>query len=351
MNTVADFEAAALTKLSSMAAEYLQCGVADESTARENRAAFERLKLNPRMLVDVSALDTSLDLLGLPRAHPILLAPTGYHKLFHPEGERETARGAGLANTELIAASFSTVAFEEMAADSTALLSFQLYFQPNREHTQELLSRVLAAGCRSVYITIDVPVNGPRDRERQANFALPPGVRRANLTFLTEDVARASHREHIYNQVRAANATWKDLEWLRSVTPVPLIVKGILNPDDASRALDCGCDGLVVSNHGGRTIDTVPATIEVLPKIVQRVARRAPILMDGGIRRGTDIFKALALGANAVLIGRPYIYGLVASGAAGVAAVVEILTTELAMTMGLTGCQNLTEITPERLWL
>jgi 4-hydroxymandelate oxidase len=348
LQTIGEFEKAAAEKLSPMAFEYLQCGVGDEISLKENEAAFQAIKLNPRVCVNVSAIDTSLELFGVRRQAPILLAPTGYHKLFHPSGELETARGAALAQTELIAASFSTVAFEEMAGECQGL-SFQLYFQPRRANTEELVNRVLEAGCKCIYLTVDMPVNGPRDRERRAGFALPNGIRRANLTFLEPEAAGASHRGQLYNGVRAADADWRDVEWLRSLVPVPLIVKGIMNADDANRAIECGCDGIVVSNHGARTVDTVPSTIEVLPEIAERVAKRVPILLDGGIRRGTDIFKALALGAAAILIGRPYIYGLAVAGAQGVSQVVQILALELAMTMGLTGCKNLGEIGRERL--
>lgn len=348
-----DFAEAARVALPSAAWEYLEGGVAGEVTVRENRAAFDRIQLNPRALVDVSQIDTRLDLFGMALPFPILLAPAGYHKLFHRDGELETLRGAEASEAHYITACFSTVSFGDLVKEATRPLSFQLYFQPRREDTQLLVEKVLGLGCAALCVTVDVPVNGPRDRELRAGFSLPEGSKRANLSFLPDAVAQAPHRlsgRNFYAAVRAANATWSDLEWLRSITPVPLIVKGLLNPEDAAKAVDAGCDGIIVSNHGGRSVDTVPAAIDALPRIVDRVGSRVPVLMDGGVRRGTDVFKALALGAKAVLIGRPYLHALASDGAVGVARTVEILRTELEMTMGLMGCPLLSDITPERLW-
>ncbi|MBV9265683.1 MAG: alpha-hydroxy-acid oxidizing protein [Acidobacteriaceae bacterium] len=350
---VHDFEQAARDTLPHNAYEYLEGGVADDLTVRENRTVFDRMHLNPQALVDVSKLDTSLDLFGMKLAFPVLLAPTGYHKLFHPDGELETLRGAEASGAHFMTACFSTVAYEEIASAATRPLSFQLYLQPHREHTKAIVDTVLGAGCAALCVTVDVPVNGPRDRELRSGFGLPEGAERSNLSFLGQSLAHAPHRpagRDIYSPVRAPNATWSELQWLRSVTPVPLIIKGLLNPEEAEKAIDCGCDGVIVSNHGGRSIDTAPAAITALPRIVQRVRGRVPVLVDGGIRRGTDVFKCLALGAKAVLIGRPYLYGLAVAGAAGVARVVEILRTELEMAMGLMGCARLSDITAARLW-
>lgn len=351
--TLDDVAEAAQQVLPQHAWEYLEGGVANEVTARENRAAFDRIQLNPKVLADVSHLDTAVEVFGLRLPFPILLAPAGYHKLFHSDGELETLRGAEAGEAHLMAACFSTVAYRDLAAAATRPLSFQLYFQARREHTQALVEAVVEAGCAALCVTVDVPVNGPRDRELRAGFRLPEGVKRANLTFLDEAIAHASHRpagRNIYAAVRACNVTWSDLEWLRSITSIPLVVKGILNPQDAARVVDCGCNGIIVSNHGGRSIDTVPAAITALPHVVERVGSRVTVMMDGGIRRGTDVFKAIAFGAKAVFIGRPYLHGLAVGGAAGVVRVMDILRTELEMTMGLTGCRALAEITPERLW-
>lgn len=348
-----DFAIAAKDKLPQQVWEYLEGGVGSEVTVRENRTAFDRIRLNPHALIDVSSIDTSLELFGLHLPFPILLAPAAYHKLFHPEGELETLRGADQAEAHFMTACFSTVAYADLVAAARRSLSFQLYFQPRHEDTQRIVESVLDLGCATLCVTVDVPVNGPRDRELRAGFRLPEGVQRANLAFLGESLAHAAHRpsgRNIYAALRAANTSWADLEWLRRVTPVPLLIKGILNPEDAARATDCGCDGIIVSNHGGRSIDTVPAAIDALPRIVERVGPHVPVLMDGGIRRGTDVFKALALGARAVLIGRPYLHGLAADGGPGVVRVIEILRTELEMTMGLMGCRTLTQIDHDRIW-
>jgi 4-hydroxymandelate oxidase len=336
-----------------MAYEYLASGVADEWTLGENRRAFERIRLLPRHLVDVSRIDTRSTLFGRVHPFPILLAPTGYHKLFHPEGELETVRGANACEATLVASIFSTVGFGEMSAESERPLWFQLYLNPDRGITKDLIQTVVAAGCGALCLTVDSPVNGARDRERRAGFILPDGIERANLRKLGSIIAGASHRSagrNIYTAVRTADATWKDVDWLRSLVSVPLLVKGIVHPNDAAMAVERGCDGIIVSNHGGRVLDTVPATIDLLSPIVDRVEGRAPVLIDGGIRRGTDVYKALAKGAAAVMIGRPYLFGLAAAGAAGVARVVGILRTELEMTMGLMGRATLPSIGRDSLW-
>ncbi len=345
--TLDDFEDVARRHMQSAAYEYLAGAAGEGLTVPENRAAFNRIRLHPRVLVDASRIDTKLQLFGREHAFPILLAPTGYHKLFHPEGELETVKGAGLSEATLIAACFSTVSFEAMSQASRQPLWFQLYIQTDRGFTKELVERVLAAGCEAICVSVDVPVNGPRDREHRAGFRLPAGVARANLASLGAGISSGAHRpggRNIYSITHGADATWRDIEWLRTFVPVPLLLKGILHPDDALAAAAAGCDGIVVSNHGGRSLDTVQPSIDALPAIADRVGGRFPILLDSGVRRGIDVFKALARGATAVMIGRSYLYGLAAGGALGVERVVEILRTELEMTMGLVGCTNLSEV-------
>lgn len=348
-----DLEAPARARMSAMAYEYLASGSADEITLEANRGAFAKIKLLPRHLVDVSSIDTTLELFGRKHEFPILLAPTGYHKLFHPQGELETVRGADASEATLVASIFSTVSFEQMAAASKQPLWFQIYVNPDRGFTRQLVGMAATAGCGAICVTIDSPVNGPRDRETRAVFQLPEGIERANLSTLGSGIAAASHRRvgrNIYSKVRAPNVTWKDIEWLRSLSPVPLLLKGILNPEDALTAVEAGCDGIIVSNHGGRVLDTVPAAIEALPAVANRVNGKVPVLLDGGIRRGADVYKALALGATAVLIGRPYLYGLAIAGATGVARAVEIIRTELEMTMALMGRPRLAEIGPDSIY-
>ncbi len=304
-------------------------------------------------MIDVSRIDTRVTIFGREFPFPILLAPTGYHKLAHPDGEIETLKGANLAEATLVAATFSNVTVEELSALAERPLWFQVYVQTDREFTKELIQRAVSAGCEAICVTVDVPVNGPRDRELRAGFALPHGVQRANLAKLGSLVASASHRpagRNIYSAVHGPDATWKDIEWLRSIVPVRLLLKGILNPVDAELAQKAGCDGLIVSNHGGRSLDTVPATIDALPAIRDRLRGELPLLVDGGIRRGIDVFKALAMGASAVLVGRPYLYALAIAGRNGVARVIEILRTELEMTMGLAGCTELCQISNDFIW-
>ena len=345
--TLDDFEQLARERMSHAAYEYVAGAAGAGLTDAENRTAFQRIRLRQRVLVDASRIDTKLRLFDRDYEYPILLGPTGYHKLIHAEGEIETVRGANLSNATLVAALFSTVAFEAMSREAARPLWFQLYIQTDRGFTKELVDSVVAAGCEAICVTVDVPVNGPRDREYRAGFTLPLGVQRANLASRGTAFSAAAHRpagRNIYSPTHGADATWKDIEWLRSIVPAKLLLKGILDPEDAERAVEVGCDGLIVSNHGGRSLDTLQASIDALPAVVERVQGRVPLLVDGGIRRGTDVFKALARGAAAVLIGRPYLYGLSVGGAAGVARVIEILRTELEMTMGLIGCPELSQI-------
>jgi 4-hydroxymandelate oxidase len=305
------------------------------------------------VLVDVSRVDTSLRLLGLDLAHPILLAPTAYNKLVHPDGEVASARGASAARAAMIVSSFATLPIEAVARAASTPLWFQLYVQPDRGFTRALVQRVEAAGCAAICLTVDTPVLGARDRETRIGFALPPGLTRANLEGLEGTAANAAHRPPegtIYSEVLEPRLSWQDVAWLRGIATVPVLLKGIMDPDDAARAVQEGVDGLIVSNHGARNLDTVPATITALPRIAEAVAGRVPILLDGGIRRGTDILKALALGASAVAIGRPCLHGLAVDGPRGVARVVQILRTELEMAMALTGRPTLGAIDRTVLW-
>ena len=345
--TIDDFENEARAFTSHSTYEYIIGGAGADITVRENRASFNRVRLNPRVLVDATHISTKLTIFGREHEFPILLAPAGYHKLVHPEGEAETVKGANQAEATLVAACFANVTIEAMSALTSRPLWFQAYPQTDRGFTKELIDRAVASGCEAVCVTVDVPVNGPRDRELRAGFQLPPGVERANLATLGKLIATASHRpsgRNIYSAVHGPDATWKDVDWLRSIIPVKLLLKGVLHPDDAALALKAGCDGIIVSNHGGRSLDSVPAAMDALPPIVDRLAGEMAILLDGGVRRGIDVFKAIARGATAVLIGRPYLYGLAVGGRDGVARVVEILRTELEMTMGLIGCPNLSDI-------
>jgi 4-hydroxymandelate oxidase len=346
-----EFEALARKRLTRMAYDYVAGGGADEITLRRNRASFDEIRLKPRVLVDVSRLETKLTLLGQEFAHPILLAPTAYHKLVHREGEVATARGAAAAAATLVVSSFATVAIEPLAKSSTARLWFQLYCQPDREFTRELIQRAEAAGCRALVVTVDTPVGPIRDREARVKFELPPNMAMENLSSLTAKTG-ADDRRHIrmYSAVLDPTLTWKTVEWIRGLTRLPVLLKGILAPEDARKAAESGADAVIVSNHGARNLDTSPATIEALPRAVEAVQSRIPLLMDGGVRRGTDVLKALALGASAVLIGRPYLWGLGSYGADGVKQVVEMLRTELEVAMALAGKTSLAQVNRDVLW-
>ncbi|MBI3894642.1 MAG: alpha-hydroxy-acid oxidizing protein [Acidobacteria bacterium] len=345
-----DYESLARERLSEMAYGYIASGAADEITLRRNRECFDLIRLKPRVLVDVSQVDTRLELLGQTLDFPILLAPCAYHKLFHPEGEVATAHGAEIAGAVFVVGTFSTVAIEEIAQSTAARLWFQLYVNPDRGFTQEMVERAEAAGCQALCITVDTPILGTRDREKRSGFHLPAGMERANLKQLGAETSRAQHHGQGAYSLLDAALTWDKVDSIRSFTKLPVILKGILAPEDARLAVEHGISGILVSNHGGRNLDTVPAAIEALPDVVEAVQGRCPVLLDGGIRRGTDIVKALALGAKAILIGRPYLWGLAADGAEGIARVIQILRAELEAAMRLCGAPRLNQINRNLLW-
>lgn len=345
---VTDYEPYARTRMGENAWAYIAGGSADETTVRWNVEAFSRLKLQARALPDVREVDTRVALFGRILAHPFLLAPTAYHKLAHPDGELATALGASALEAAMVVSTQASVTLEEIAVQARTPLWFQLYTQADHAVTAALVRRAEAAGYEALVVTVDAPVS-LRNREQRAGFRLPPGIDAANLRGQREPPAPEDERAAM-RALLAASAGWADIAWLRSVTKLPLILKGITNPEDAERAIAAGADGIIVSNHGGRVLDTVPASIEALPAVAERVQGRVPLLMDGGIRRGTDALKALALGASAVLIGRPYLHGLAVGGAVGVAHVLKILRTELEIAMVLTGRSTLADIDRSVLW-
>lgn len=346
-----DFERAAQQRVTPMAWDYLSGAAADELTLRWNHESYQRLRLRPRVLVDVSQIDTRVRLLGRELAFPILLAPTAYQRLFHPDGELASAQGAAAADATLVVSTSATTSLEDIAAASPKPKWFQLYAQPNREFTRELVQRAEQAGYEALVVTVDTPVLGPRYREIRSRFTLPPGMARANFKQIAGGAQTKRPTEtEIYSATLDAKLSWKDIEWLRSITPMPVLIKGVLSPEDADLAAQMNVAGIVVSNHGARNLDTVPATIDVLPEIAAKVGGRVPVLVDGGIRRGTDILKALALGANAVLIGRPYVWGLSVQGAEGVTRVVNILRRELEMAMALCGRPSLASLDASVIW-
>lgn len=350
--SVSDFEAAAEAKMSHMAREYLQSGAADEITLRRNRSVFESLLLKPRVLCDVSHLDTSLNLFGLAMPHPVLLSPTAYGRLFHKQGELAVAGGAAQTKSIYTVSSFSTTKLEKIAASTTHPLWFQLYTPPDQAISAELLKRAEDSGYKAIVATVDVPVLGTRNREMRSAFHMPLGMVRENLRKYGKGLTRSAHFSNVGVVATSLNAslTWDYVDWMLSLTKLPIILKGILSPEDARLAVQRGAHGVIVSNHGARNLDTMPSTLEALPGVVKAVDGKIPVLFDGGIRRGTDIFKALALGAKAAFIGRPYIYGLAVNGSAGVARVIEILLEELRVAMSICGRPTLASVDKSVLW-
>ncbi len=350
---LSDYEAEARERMAPASWEYVSGAAADEITLRWNREAYDRLALCPKALVDVSKLDTRLTLLNHELPFPILLAPCGFQRLVHPEGEAGVARGAGAAGALLVMSSAATTSLEEIAQAATGPLWFQLYVQRDREFTRELVARAQQAGAQALVLTVDTPVIGARNREARSGFSLPPGMERPNLKGALSQGNATPHRskgDGIYSEALDPTLTWSELTWLLKLAKVPVLVKGILSPGDAWRAREAGVAGIIVSNHGGRNLDTTPASLDALPRVVERARDEIPVLVDGGIRRGTDVLKALALGARAVLIGRPYLYGLGVAGAEGVTRVVHLLRQEFEMAMALTGRTRLRDIDRSVLW-
>lgn len=347
---VADYEAHSRNRLDANAWAFLTAGAADELTLRDNRAAFDRIRMQGRVLCNVRGGHTRLNLFGQALAHPVLLAPVGYQKLFHAEGEMASALAAKVMSAPMVVSTLATTRLEELAA-SGATLWFQLYLQARREDTLQLVRRAEACGCKVLVVTVDAPVAGIRNREQRAGFHLPAGVEAVNLAGITAVPPAVSPGASIvFDGLLAHAPTWDELAWLATVTSLPIVVKGILNPADALLAMQHGAQGIIVSNHGGRVLDTLPASIDALPAIAGAVGGRIPLLLDGGIRRGSDIFKAIALGASAVLIGRPYIHAMAVAGALGVAHVLRTLREELEVCMALNGCATLDAIDGDKLF-
>lgn len=350
---LADHEAQARTRLDAQAWAYFSGGAADELTLRANRAAWDRLELWPRVLRPLAGGHTRVELLGRTLAHPILLAPLAFQKLAHADGELASAHAAAALGAGLVLSTQSSVPMEEVARamqsePGRGPLWFQLYMQHDRGHTLELVQRAERAGYEALVLTVDAPSSGARDRERRAGFRLPPRVRAVHLEMLPPPAPQPLHagQSALFDALLARAPTWDDVSWLQSRTRLPLLLKGVLHPLDARQALGLQVAGLVVSNHGGRTLDTTPSTASALPRIVQEVGGRMAVLVDGGLRRGTDVLKAMALGADAVLLGRPYLYGLANAGAVGVAHVLRLLRDELEIAMALTGCRTLDQASP-----
>jgi len=354
---LADYERHAQARLDPAHWAYLQGGAADELTIAANQQAWRALTLHPRVLRRLADGHTRSTLLGRPMAHPILLAPVAYQQLAHPDGEIGVAYAAAAQEAGLVLSTQSSTRLEDVAdaivgdADRGPLW-MQLYMQPDRGFTRELLMRAVAAGFEAIVLTVDAPTSGARDRERRAQFHLPAGISAVNLAGMPPAPERAllPGQSALFNDLLHDAATWDDVAWLRSQTRLPILLKGVLHEDDARQAVELGVKGLIVSNHGGRTLDTALATATALPRIKEAVGPDVALLVDGGIRRGTDVLKALALGAHAVLIGRPYVHALATAGALGVAHAIRLLRDELEIAMALSGCATLADITPSVLY-
>jgi len=342
-----EIELAARERLAPLAYEYYVGGANDEVTIRENRAAFERLALRYRVLVDVSRRSTSTTVLGTRVDFPVLVAPTAFQRLACDEGEMATARAAAASGTVMILSTASTCTIEDVGAVGGNLW-FQLYVYADRGMTKALVERAEASGMRAIVLTVDAPMLGRRERDLRNRFHLPDGVRLANVPSSGSVPMPTGHGEsglanHFASGIDAA-LTWKDVDWLRSITKLPVLIKGIVRGDDAARAVDHGAAGVIVSNHGGRQLDTAIASVRALPEVAEAVAGRAEVLLDGGVRRGTDVIKALALGARAVLLGRPVVWGLAAAGESGARRVLELLRAEVDLAMALCGCPSVGDI-------
>ena len=336
---VADYERLAEETLDEGAFGYFAGGAGDEHTIRHNREAFDRWRLRPRMLVDVTGVTTATTVLGKDIAVPILTSPVAYQRMAHPDGEAAVARAAGAAGTVMCVSTFSTTSLADIAeAAPEGRRWFQLYWHPDRGVTRSLLDQARETGFSAVLFTLDVPMLGRRERDLRTGFALRPGL--AIQTYGSALGELGALTSELAAELIDARLTWRDLEWLHENAGMPVLAKGILTAEDAALAADHGCAGIVVSNHGGRQLDRSVAALEALPEVVEAVGDRVEVLMDGGIRRGTEVAIALALGARAVLVGRPVVWGLAVRGAEGVQHVLELLRDELLLTLALLGCNS-----------
>ncbi|MEY2500930.1 MAG: 4-hydroxymandelate oxidase [Verrucomicrobiota bacterium] len=344
---VADYARAAVAKLPKDVLGYYEGGALDEITLRENTAGWEKLKLYYRVLADVGPRQLGTTVLGQSISMPICVAPTAFHKLACDEGEVATARAAKKVGTLFILSSLSNTAMEKVFPEAASPRWFQLYVYKDREITRALVQRAQAAGAEAIVLTVDAPGLGTRERDMRNRFRLPEGLRVENLAPLgkgTMPIVEGSGLAAYVRENFKADLGFDDLDWLCGTTRLPVVVKGVCRGDDARRAAEHGAKAVVVSNHGGRQLDTAPATCEVLPLVAEAVGDRCEVYVDGGVRRGSDVLKAIALGARAALVGRPILWGLTVNGEGGATDVLEILRRELDEAMLLCGCTTLEDI-------
>ncbi|KAG0545796.1 hypothetical protein BDA96_02G393000 [Sorghum bicolor] len=345
---VREYQKLAKKALPKMHYDYINGGADDEYTLRENIAAYGRILLRPRVLIDVSKIDMSTSLLGYNMPSPIIVAPTGAHKLANPEGEVATARAAAACNTIMVLSFSSSCRIEEVASSCDAIRFYQLYMCKRRDVSAALVQRAESLGFKALVLTVDRPVLGRREADIRNKMISPRFVNLEGLMSLDKDIDSAeggSKLERFSRETLDPSLSWKDVEWLKSITSLPILLKGIITAEDARKAVEAGVSGVILSNHGGRQLDYAPATISALEEVVKAVEGSVPVLVDGGIRRGTDVLKALALGAKAVMVGRPVLYGLAARGEAGARHVIEMLNKELELAMALCGCRSVAEVT------
>ncbi|XP_048338757.1 2-Hydroxyacid oxidase 2 [Sphaerodactylus townsendi] len=340
---LSDFEAYAKKHLPKVIWEYLAAGADESCTRDDNLLAFKRIRLRPRMLRDVSVVDTKTTILGTEISFPVGIAPTGLHKLACPDGEKSTAKAAEAMNTCYIASTYATCSVEEIVAAAPASFRwFQLYIHRKRSASEQLVRRAEASGFQALVLTVDVPYTGKRRDDIRNQFQLPQHMSIKNLEGFFEDHDRSEYGLPA-NSVEPSLG-WEDIRWLQSLTRLPIILKGILTKEDADLAMRYGVQGIIVSNHGGRQLDGVPASVDALVEIKEAVQDKLELYLDGGVRTGSDVLKALALGAKCVFIGRPALWGLSYKGTEGLQEVLQILKDEFRLSMALTGCRNVSEI-------
>jgi isopentenyl diphosphate isomerase/L-lactate dehydrogenase-like FMN-dependent dehydrogenase len=328
--TLQEFEERARGLLPQVVYDYYAGGAGDEWTLAENRSAFSRWTFRPRVLAGVGERDTSTEVLGAKLGFPVLVAPMAFQRMAHPEGELATARAAERAGAGFVLSATAYGSIETLGQGDYGSKWFQLYVYPDREFAVDMVQRAEANGFGAIVFTVDTPVLGWRERDMRNDFDIPDEMPQITLDF-------------------AQDLTWDDLTWARGLSALPLLLKGVLTREDADRAVEGGVDVIVVSNHGGRQLDGSPAAIAALPEVVEAVAGRVPVLLDGGVRRGTDVLKALALGAQAVLVGRPNLWGLALDGEEGVLAVLQLIHAEFDNAMAIAGCRSVKDITQDLL--
>ncbi|KAL0900116.1 hypothetical protein Bca101_084077 [Brassica carinata] len=358
ITNVTEYEAIAKEKLPKMVYDYYASGAEDQWTLQENRNAFARILFRPRILIDVNKIDMTTTILGFKISMPIMVAPTAMQKMAHPEGECATARAASAAGTIMTLSSWSTSSVEEIASTGPGIRFlqirfFRLYVSKNRKVVEQLVRRAERVGFKAIVLTVDAPRLGRRESDIKNRFTLPPHLTLKNFEGLDlgkKDLGKKDEDDdsglasYVAGQVDRT-LSWKDVKWLQTITNMPILIKGILTGEDARIAVQAGAAGIIVSNHGARQLDYVPATISALEEVVKATQGQVPVFLDSGVRRGTDVFKALALGASGIFIGRPVLFSLAAEGEAGVRKVLQMLRDEFELTMALSGCRSLSEIT------